>query len=66
MENNPMCKEDIGLKYKTEFGGWFSKFPKGSYGVGLWNDIHKEVDQLKRSSKANHLLTRFRLLFLFS
>lgn len=36
-----MWKEVIGLKYKNEV---LSKIPKGNNGVGLWNDIFKEVD----------------------
>ena len=31
------------LKYGMEDGGWFSNTPRGSYGVGLWKDIRKEV-----------------------
>lgn len=42
-------KEFIKLKYHTEDGG-FTIFPKGSYGVGLWKEISKEVAQLTRNS----------------
>ena len=41
-EDNPPWKKLIELKYGLEVGEWFSKEPKGSFGVGLWKDIRKE------------------------
>ena len=43
-------KEVIRLKYQVEQGGWFTKIPRGSGGVGLWKDISKENQQLKLDS----------------
>lgn len=31
------------MKYGAEDGGWFSKCPRGSYGIGPWKQIRKEV-----------------------
>ena len=43
MEENAVWRNIISLKYGMEEGGWFSNAPRGSYGVGLWKDIDKEV-----------------------
>ena len=40
-------KEIIRLKYQVEKGGWFTKNPRGNFGVGLWKDINKENMQMK-------------------
>ena len=50
-EDNPPWKKLIKLKYGLEVGEWFSKEPKGSFGVGLWKDIRKEGQQLKHDCK---------------
>lgn len=34
MEENSFWKEVFRLKYNAEQGGWFTKVPKGSHGVG--------------------------------
>lgn len=52
MEENSFWREVIRLKYKVE-GGWFTKAPKESYGVGLWKDICKENKQLKTNCNFN-------------
>ena len=44
-----MWRNIISLKYGMEDGGWFSNTPRGSYGVGLWNDICKEVIQMRQN-----------------
>ena len=36
MEDNPPWKELIKMKYGLEEGGWFSKVPQGSCGVGRY------------------------------
>ena len=46
MEDNSTWRKVICLKYGVEDGGWFSNCPKGSYGVGLWKHIRKEVVQM--------------------
>lgn len=38
------------MKYGAESGGWFTKIPKGSYGVSLWKVTKKEIDQIKLNS----------------
>ena len=43
VKDNPIWKGLIKLKYGLEDGGWFSKEPKGSFGVGLWKDIRKRL-----------------------
>ena len=42
-----MWRNIISLKYGMQDGGWFSNTPRGSYGVGLWKDICKEVIQIR-------------------
>ena len=51
VEDKPPWKDLIKLKYGLEEGGSFSMEPRGSYGVGLWKDIRKEVQQLKQDHK---------------
>ena len=46
-EERAIWKEVIRLKCWVEEGGWFTKFPRGSFEVGLWKDISKEIGQLK-------------------
>ena len=48
VEDNPLWKGLINLKYGLEEGGWFSKVPKGRFGVGVWKDIRREAQQLKQ------------------
>ena len=43
MEHGTLGKALISLKYVTEVGGWFTKAFRGSYGVGLWKEISKEI-----------------------
>ena len=47
MEEDSPWNIIIRLKYDTKVGGWFTKNPRGSGGVGLWRDISKEPNQLK-------------------
>ena len=44
-----MWRSIISLKYGMEEGGWFSNSPRGSFGVGLWKDIEKEVIQIRQN-----------------
>ena len=48
VEDNPMWKKVITLKYQSEEGGWFTKEPRGSFGVGLWKDIRNAARNLKQ------------------
>ena len=48
MEEKSSWRFLISLKYGVEEGGWFSKIPRGSYGVCLWKEISKEAMQLKQ------------------
>ena len=41
-EENSIWKSCICIKYGTTTGVWFTKDPKGSYGVGLWKSIDKK------------------------
>ena len=43
-----MWKKVITLKYQSEEGGWFTKEPRGSFGVGFWKDINNATRKLKR------------------
>ena len=49
MEENLVWRNIISLKYGMEDGGWFSNTLRGSYGVGLWKDIGKEVIQIRQN-----------------
>ena len=49
MKENSVWRNIISLKYGMKDGGWFSNTPIGSYGVGLWKDIHKEVIQMRQN-----------------
>lgn len=40
----------ILLKYRAEVGVWFSKCPRGSYGVRLKKEIRLEADHLQNNS----------------
>ena len=42
MEDNSTWKDVIRLKYYIDEGDWFTRAPRGSFGVGLWKDINKE------------------------
>ena len=62
MEENSVWRNIISLKYGMEDGGWFSSTPRGSYGVGLWKDICKEVIQMRQNCSievGNGLKVRF-------
>ena len=48
MGEDSRWKNIIRLKYDTKDGGWFTKNPSRSYGVGLWNDISIALHQLKQ------------------
>ena len=48
VEDNPMWKKVITLKYQSEEGSWFTKEPRGSCGVGLWKDISNATRNLKQ------------------
>ena len=48
MEENSVWRNIISLKYGMGDGGWFSNTPRGSYRVGLWKDIGKEVIQIRQ------------------
>ena len=48
VEENSFWKSHISTKYGIEAGGWFTKDPKGSYGVGLWKAITKEKAQVNK------------------
>ena len=48
MEDNPRWKSLIKVKYGLEARDWFSKEPKGSFGVGVWKDIRREAQLLKQ------------------
>ena len=43
-----MWKKVITLKYHIEEGGWFTKEPRGSFKVGLWNDISDAAKKLRQ------------------
>ena len=49
LEENSVWRNIISLKYGMEDGGWFSNTPRGSYEVGLWKDIGKEVIQIRQN-----------------
>ena len=48
MEDNSTWKDVIRLKCHTDEGDWFTRAPRGSFRVALWNDISKESRQLKQ------------------
>ena len=41
VEERYIWKDIIKLKYQVEEGGWFTKIPRGSHGVGLWKSISR-------------------------
>ena len=41
IEDNPLWKDPIKLKYGIEEGGWFSLEPKGNFGGGLMERYQK-------------------------
>ena len=47
VEDNPMWKKVITLKYQNEEGCWITKYPRGSFEVGLWNDISNAARKLR-------------------
>ena len=49
MEEEVVWWSIISLKYGMEDGGRFSNSPRGSFGVGLWKDIGKEVIQIRQN-----------------
>ena len=49
MEEKAVWRSIISLRYGMEEGGWFSNSPRGSFGVGLWKDIDKEVIQIRHN-----------------
>ena len=42
-----MWKKVITLKYQIEEGSWITKDPRGSFEVGLWNDISNAAKKLR-------------------
>ena len=36
------------MKYGSEEGGWFTRIPRESVGIGLWKGICKEAAKLKQ------------------
>ena len=38
----------ISIKYRTVNGGWFTRLPKGNYGVALWKAIALEALKMKQ------------------
>ena len=48
VEDNSTWKDVINLKYHTDEEDWFTRAPRGCFGVGLWKDISKESKQLKQ------------------
>ena len=44
-DDNSSWKKLIRQKYHTKEGGWFTRDPKGSYGVGLWKDISTRCEE---------------------
>lgn len=52
MESDAFRKAIISLKYGMKDGGWFSKGVRGSYGVGLWEEIFKEGPYLKLNNSS--------------
>ena len=47
VEDNPMSKKVITLKYQIEEGSWITKDPRGSFEVGLLNDISNAAKKLR-------------------
>ena len=45
----------MSTKYGIEAGGWITKDPKGSYGVGLWKAITKEKAQVNKCLDSREL-----------
>ena len=43
-----MWRSCIKTKYGSQNGGWFTPYPTGSYGVGLWKSIAKETEQFNK------------------
>ena len=43
-----MWKKAINLKYHTKEGGWFTREPRGSFGVDLRKDISREGNKMKK------------------
>ena len=48
MEDNSIWRLCINTKNGSQNGSWFTPYPRGSYEVGLWKSIAKEIDQLKQ------------------
>ena len=46
-EKEALWRLFIALKYGTEAGGWFTKGIRGSHGVSIWKEIHKEAVHIK-------------------
>ena len=50
VEDDSMWRSCIKTQYGSQNGGWFTPYPRGSYGVGLWKSIAKEIEQLKKDN----------------
>ena len=48
MEDDSMWRSCINTKYGSQNGGWFTSYPRGSYGVSVWKSIAKETEHLKK------------------
>ena len=48
MEDNSIGRSCINTKYGSQNGDWFTPYPRGSYRVGLWKSIAKEINHLKK------------------
>lgn len=42
-EENSGWRIFINLKYGAESEGWYSKFPRGGYGLGLWKEERRLI-----------------------
>ena len=48
--DNTLWKDLIKTKYGIDEGGWITRAPSDSYGVGLWKEIRQETLMLKSNS----------------
>lgn len=51
LEKDAAWRNCIRVKYGIGEEGWFTKHPRGSYGVGLGKAIAKEFDFYKQNSR---------------
>ena len=48
MERETLWRRVVDVKYGSMRGGWCTNVVRGSYGVSLWKNIHKEWDSLSQ------------------